>query len=155
MKKTYDEFINSLNILSEDDFVELMTILPDVDIYFNDIDWSSYFIYINEFDDINTLAEAIIDKILKQWEMYIYCSNVNVCLRKFSLYDCESLDNLNEIAKTFKEWKISNFEELKKDFEKEEIDKIKSDKREEYDMLFDNLSPKEINEILVKYGDKK
>ena len=152
MKNTYNEFINSLNIISEDNFAGLMAILPDEDVNFDNIDWTDYF-YIEDLDSIDILAEAIINEILNQWD-YAYCGEVDVKTKTFILEDCYSLDDLNEITETFKEWKISNFEEIKEDLKEKEISDIRDDKHTEYNELFNSLSLEEIDEILEKYGNK-
>lgn len=153
MKNTYDEFINSLGIISEGDFVGLMTILPDEDIDFDNINWTDYFFYTDDLNSIGILAEAIINEILNQWD-YAYCYEVDVEAKTFNLEDCCSLDDLNEITETFKEWKISNFEEIKEDLKEKEMSDIRDDKHIEYNELFNSLSLEEIDEILEKYGNK-
>lgn len=112
MKSKYQEFLDTLDIISEEDFNEIIDSLPEFKIC--EVDFNDY-----DADAENDIAEAIINHILNDWE-YCFAECVNFCERRFRLYDVYSIHDLEEIAKTFDGWTISNYDELESELKKME-----------------------------------
>lgn len=98
----YQEFLDNLGIICEEDFNSVIDSLPEEDI--SNIDFN----YDDSCDDI---ANNIINQILSNWS-YCYTEDVDFENKTFILQDVDSLEDLEEISKTFYKWTISNYEEL-------------------------------------------
>ena len=127
MKSKYQEFLNTLDIISEENFNEIIDSLPEFEIC--EVDFNVY-----NSDAEDDIAEVIINHILENWE-YCFADCVSFCERRFRLYDVYSIHDLEEIAKIFNGWTISNYDELEselkrigKEFEElTEFDKLLSE----------------------------
>ena len=120
MKKTYKEYLEANDIISEGDFIEVMEWLPDVDIDFGRVDWCDY------TQNHETLAHDIINEILYRWD-YAYAEDVNWENKTIEIGDVRSVEDLNELKETFSKWTISNYDDLKQELE----ENIKQHKEEE------------------------
>ena len=122
---TYKEFLEKANIISEDLFNDIVRTLPDVEI--EDVSFDDMY----EFDSQDEIASTIIAAILNKWD-WVTCSDVNFERRTFCLDDVQSEKDLKEIAETFTNWTITNYEDAlewckeneKNEKEEEEREKI-------------------------------
>lgn len=98
----YQEFLDNLGIICEEDFNSVIDSLPEEDI--SNTDFTCY-------DTRDDIADSIINEILNNW-LYCYAEDVDFENKTFVLQDVDSLEDLEEISKTFYKWTISNYEEL-------------------------------------------
>jgi hypothetical protein len=125
----YQEFLNSVGIISEDLFDEIVNSLPNIDII--DIDFSDLY----GLGSCDEISEYIINYKLNDWN-YCYSENIDFENKTFELCDVESLEDLEEIKNFFSKWTITNYDELKETItESEEEDK----KRDKIDKLIQEI----------------
>lgn len=137
----YQEFLNGINVISEDLFYEVVDSLPEYDS--NKVDFLSN---IYDYTSQDEIAAEIIATILFNWSC-VTCEDVDFKKRTFTLVDGSSLKDLEEIKETFSKWKwtINNYEECKEWFLNEE----KTEFLCNYD--FSNVPLKDLKEFLKKY----
>lgn len=108
----YQEFLNSIKVISEDLFNEILDSLPEVEI--NTISFDDY-----DFSQ-DSIATSIINSILcDRWE-YCFVDEMDSENKIFYLSDVDSEKDLIEIKETFDTWTIGNYNELLENFKKEE-----------------------------------
>lgn len=122
----YEQFLKACNIMSEQEFNEVINSLP-----VEEIDPIQCFEGLDDLSDQDELSRTIIDNILYDW-IYVFCDTANFNNKTFELEDVDSLKDLEEIKNKFKGWTISNYDELKEAMEEEE--KLSKEEKE-----FDNL----------------
>ena len=144
MNKTYDEFIKSCGVISENDFNELIKSLPDVDINFNNIIW-------NDPYDITVVITDIVSEILLRWN-FCWVDDFNIENKSIELSDVDSIKDLKEIEELFyPNWKISNYEELMENCKENQEINLYNSKLKIIKNVIDNISLEEIKEIANKY----
>lgn len=143
MKDKYQEFLNTLDIISEEDFNEIIDSLPEVEICE---------VNFNVYDSVaeDDVAEVIINHILNNWECCYTCW-VKFHERCFKLHDVQSIYDLEEIAKTFNGWTISNYDELESELKEKEKE---SKELTEFDKLLCEVKSKATIEQLKEFVDK-
>ena len=122
---TYKEFLEEANIISEDSFNDIVRALPDIEV--EELSFDDVY----EFDSQDEIASTIIAAILNKWD-WVTCSDVDFERRTFYLDDVQSEEDLKEIAETFTNWTITNYEDAleqckeneKNEREEEEKEKI-------------------------------
>lgn len=99
----YQEFLDELGVISEDKFNEILDSMPK-----DKIDNIS-FTRLYYDDSCDCVSQYIIDEILDDW----HCSSDNVDFenKSFELEYINSLEDLEEIKKTFSKWTITNYDE--------------------------------------------
>ena len=110
----YQQFLESIGIIPEDLFNEIIDSLPEVDVDLIDFD-------LNGADSLDDVAEQIISYILQDWE-YVYVEELDFENKTLTLDDVESLKDLEEIKETFSKWTITNYDDLVEQFEEENED---------------------------------
>ena len=124
MKTKYQQFLENVDVISEEKFNEIINSLPEINI--ENINFS----YLNpDFNDEDEIACIIIDSVLECFN-YVYVENVNFSNKTFSLDDVESLEDLEEIKNIFSNWTIDNYDELLKELEEEENSDEENSERE-------------------------
>lgn len=120
----YQQFLDSLDIIQEDLFNEIIENLPEVDINLIRFD-------IDDSYSVDGISMQIITHILESWS-YVYVEDVDFENKTFELYDCTSLEDLEEIKNTFSNWTIINYDDI--------VEELKSEIEEnEKNMEFENL----------------
>lgn len=144
---TYSEFLEQIDIISEEDFNEIIESLPDCDI--NDVEFDSY-----NCNDERDIADAVINGILNNWNL-TWTDSINVDNRSFEVYDVECLSDLEEIKETFSGWTISNYEEMKNDLLEEEksneTDKERREKESLFNSIIDEISLDDLKKLVNDY----
>ena len=131
----YEQFLKTCNVMSEQEFNEVIDSLPIKEI---DPIPILYFEGLDDLSDQDELSRTIIDNILYDWH-YVFCDTANFNSKTFELEDVDSLEDLEEIKNKFEGWTISNYDELKEDLEKEEQ---LSKEEKEFDNLIDTIKSK-------------
>lgn len=101
----YQQFLEKLFIISEDQFDEIVKEFPDIDISL--LELNSY--VDNTVDDV---ARAFIEVILRDYG-YAYPDELNFGARTISIEDVESLEDLESIKQKLSNWNITNYSELR------------------------------------------
>ena len=110
----YQQFLESIGIIPEDLFNEIIDSLPEVDIDLIDFE-------LDGADSLDDIAEQIISYILQDWE-YVYVEELDFENKTLTLEDVQSLKDLEEIKETFSKWTITNYDDLVEQFEEENED---------------------------------
>lgn len=108
----YQQFLESIGVIPEDLFNEVIDSLPETDI--DSIDFE-----LDEADSLNAIAHQIITYILQDWD-YVYIENLDFENKTFSLEDVQSLNDLKEIKETFSKWTITNCDDIVKQLTEED-----------------------------------
>lgn len=138
----YQQFLDSLDIIQEDLFNEIIENLPEVDINLIRFD-------IDDSYSVDGVSMQIITYILENWS-YVYVEDVDFENKTFELYDCTSLEDLEEIKNTFSNWTIINYDDIVEEL-KAEIEENK--KNMEFENLISTIRYKANVEQLKKFVD--
>ena len=138
----YQQFLDSLDIIQEDLFNEIIENLPEVDINLICFD-------IDDSYSVDGVSMQIITYILENWS-YVYVEDVDFENKTFELYDCTSLEDLEEIKNTFSNWTIINYDDIVEEL-KAEIEENK--KNMEFENLISTIRYKANVEQLKKFVD--
>lgn len=139
----YQQFLESIGVISEDLFNEIIDSLPEVDIDSIDFELN------DELDSLDEIARHIISYILQNWD-YVYVDELDFERKTFVLEDVQSLDDLKEIKETFSKWTITNYDDLVEQFKEEE-----NEDREytEFESLLNKIRFNASIEQLKKFAD--
>lgn len=142
----YKEYLKSIEIISEEEFNEVIATLPKRKIFFSDVGYS------DSFHTKETLAKDLIDYFLEaNWEN-VYLIDIDYDKKVFSIDNVQSIKDLEEIKEFFTGWDIEDYDFLKKDLEEE-------DKRISLRNIIikklDNLNEQDLEEIVNNYVNKK
>ena len=144
---TYKEFLEKINIISEEDFNEIIESLPDRDI--NDIEFDLY-----NCDNKQDIAYILINGILNNWNL-AWTDITDVDDHSFEVHDVECLSDLEEIKETFSKWTISNYEEIKNGLlEKEKSNEIYNERKEKeglFNSIIDKISLDDLKKLVNDY----
>ena len=114
----YQQFLEKINIISEEKFNEIVNEFPNVDI--EELDFGY-----NDFDTVDDVARAFIEIALKNYD-YVYIDDVCFDERSISFNDVDSLEDLESIKQDFSNWNIINYNDLKETLIQEEKDDLES-----------------------------
>jgi hypothetical protein len=126
MTEKYKEYLEICPVVSEDRFNYIVSILPE----YNHCNFGDGYEY--EEDIATGIVNSILDK---NWDD-VYCEDINIDDKEICLGDVQSLKDLEEIKKTFSNWKISNEDEIRSSFTNTKIQ-----------ALLRKLSPEEIKQL--------
>ena len=142
---TYDEFLNKMGVVSEAEFNSLVSSLPECDIF--EVDFSLY-----DCEYLVDVATKIIEAILTKWND-CWVDTINLERHEITIFDVESVEDLNEIVETFKGWTILNYDEIKSEIESDEISRTeRNEKMNFFESVIDNISLKELKKLLYDYS---
>lgn len=136
----YQQFLESIGVIPEDSFNEVINSLPEVDIDLIDFE-------LDEADSLDNIAEQIITYILQDWA-FVYIENVDFENKTFSLEDVDSLEDLEEIKNTFTKWTITNYDDIVEQLKEEEKE---SEEDKEFESLLNKIRHKANIEQLKKF----
>lgn len=135
----YQQFLESIGIIPEDLFNEIINSLPEVDIDLIDFE-------LDGADSLDDIAEQIISYILQDWD-YVYVEELDFENKTLTLEDVQSLKDLEEIKETFSKWTITNYDDLVEQFEEE------SEDDKEFESLINKIRFNATIEQLRKFVD--
>ena len=138
----YQQFLESIGVITEDLFNEVIDSLPEIDIDLVNFE-------LDEADSLNDIATHIISYILQDWD-YAYVDELDFENKTFSLDDVYSLKDLEEIKNTFTKWTITNYNDIVKQLEEEEKE---SEEDKEFESLLNKIRYKANIEQLKKFID--
>lgn len=107
----YQEFLDYIGILSEEEFNKIVESLPEFNLQELDFVAESY-----SSDDV---VEAIMDYLMKSYD-YAFIEYADFDNKSFILNGVKTLDELESIKNLFKGWKIENYEEVLDDIKENE-----------------------------------
>lgn len=143
----YQQFLEKINIISEETFNEIVDEFPNVDI--EELD----FCY-NDFDTVDDVARAFIDVVLKEYN-FVYTDEINFDTRTISFEDVDTLEDLELIKQRFSNWTITNYGELKEELIQEEKEDLKAKKHSErmnlISKVIDKVPVEDLKEFCNKY----
>ena len=119
MTEKYKEYLTAIEIISEEDFNEVIESLPEVKINFSEVYFSDY------IQSKDSLACDLINYILDG----AYLNECNFKDKIISIENVDTTEDLEKIKNLFSNWTISNYEELLKDLKESENDGYESDLR--------------------------
>ncbi len=136
---TYNEFLNEVGIISEEEFNEIIASLPEI----NDFDPQTFDLCLEDFQEKGNVAYLLIAYILDDFD-YVYVEDVNFEDKCFALQDVDSLEDLEAIKKLFNNWTIENYDELVKELARKE-------KEDGFDQLIEEVRQKASSEQLSEF----
>jgi len=143
----YQQFLEKINIISEETFNEIVDEFPNVDI--EELD----FCY-NDFDTVDDVARAFIDVVLKEYD-YAYPEELDFEARTISIEDVESLEDLESIKQKLSNWNITNYSELREYLlEEEKANEKDAEHQKKMNLItntIDNIPIEDLKEFLKKY----
>lgn len=147
----YQQFLEKICVISEDQFDEIVKEFPDIDISLLELD---------SYDDntVDDVARAFVEVILRDYN-YAYTDELDFEARTISLEDVESLEDLESIKQRFSNWNITNYGELREYLLQEE-EENKKDAEHQNKMnliadIVDNIPIEDLKEFIEKYANKE
>lgn len=146
----YQQFLEKLFIISEDQFDEIVKEFPDIDISL--LELNSY-----EDNTVDDVARAFIEVILRDYD-YAYPDELDFEARTISIEDVESLEDLESIKQKLSNWNITNYGELREYLLQEEEENKKDIEHQKKMNLItntiDNIPIEDLKEFIGKYANK-
>lgn len=146
---TYSEFLESVEVISEKKFNEILSSFPGIEFNLSNID-PPY-----NLDSQNSIAEELINCVLRDKEdWWSHVDEVDFEDKTFHLEDVQSLKELKEIKEIFKLWTISNYDELERELleiEEEELENKEKNKKSFLLNKLYNLPIEELENLVNKY----
>lgn len=147
----YQQFLEKICVISEDQFDEIVKEFPDIDISLLELD---------SYDDntVDDVARAFVEVILRDYD-YAYPDELDFEARTISIEDVESLEDLESIKQRFSNWNITNYGELREYLLQEE-EENKKDAEHQNKMnliadIVDNIPIEDLKEFIEKYANKE
>lgn len=148
---TYKELLKHYDIISEEQFNELIKSLPDFDL-------ENHTITVIDIDDLTSiqgLTESILTNcILSDFE-FVYAEVISFENKELELWDVQSLEDLEEIKNLLNKWTISNYDDIKQELlEEEQNDKKASEYNKKLDLfksVINNISIEQVKQIVNDY----
>lgn len=147
----YKEFLEFANIISEKDYNEVLSVLPNIE--YDEYDLDCPF----DLDSKEQIADMFIRAMLNNWNS-CYLDTLDYKTKTVCLCDIESLEDLEEIKNKLYPWVICNYEDLKEDLLEdleEKLQKKVDNKRASLVAQLCKLVSVEELETLVKEYEKK
>ena len=147
----YQEFLEKICVISEDQFDKIVDEFPDVEI--DDLDISEY--DDNTFDDI---VRAFVNALLDEYDC-VWIDDLDFDNKTISIEDVQSLKDLESIKNKLFNWNITNYNELKGDLLQEEEENRKDmehlKKMNLITDVIDNIPFEDIENFIKNYANKK
>ena len=116
----YKQFLAGLNILSEDEFKEVLEQFPGIEIDFSTLRPEDY--YITQ----EGLAYCIFENVISNRWNEVFVEDTYWDNKLVILWDVQSIHDLEEIKATFPMWTIENYDEIIEEIEEKEKKSKKS-----------------------------
>ena len=139
----YQQFLEKLFIISEDQFDEIVKEFPDIDISLLELDGYND-------NNVNDLAKAFVEVILRDYD-YAYPDELDFEARTISLEDVESLEDLESIKQRLSNWNITNYGELREYLLQD------AEHQKKINLItntIDNIPIEDLKEFIEKYVNK-
>ena len=147
---TYKEFLELYEIISEEQFNELIKSLPDFDLENHTI-----VIDTDDLTSIQTITEAILTNCILKDFNFVYAEVKSFENKELELWDVQSLEDLEEIKNLLNKWTISNYNDIKQELlEEEQNDKNASEYIEKIDLfksIINDISIEQVKQIVNDY----
>lgn len=145
----YQQFLEKLFVISENQFDEIVKEFPDIDISLLELNSDD-----NTVDDV---ARAFVEVILRDYD-YVYPDELDFEAKTISFEDVESLEDLESIKQRFSNWNITNYDELKEYLlQEEEENKKDVENQKKMNLItntIDNIPIEDLKEFIEKYANK-
>ena len=142
----YQQFLEKIYVISEDQFDEIVKEFPDIDISL--LELSSY-----DDNTVDDVARAFVEVILRDYD-YAYPNELDFESRTISLEDVESLEDLESIKQRLSNWNITNYAELREYLLQE--DKENTEHQKKMNLIIntiDNIPIEDLKEFVSKYDN--
>lgn len=142
----YQQFLEKICVISEDQFDEIVKEFPDIDISL--LELSSY-----DDNTVDDVARAFVEVILRDYD-YAYPNELDFESRTISLEDVESLEDLESIKQRLSNWNITNYAELREYLLQE--DKENTEHQKKMNLIIntiDNIPIEDLKEFVSKYDN--
>lgn len=145
----YQKYLEKVGVLSEKTFNQIQELFPGVNVDNLDI----YDYDCTELEVTKAFASLVLEDFA-----YAYVEDVDIENKTISIWDVQSMEDLNKIVEKFSKWKIGNYEELK-----EAVEQLEKEAKEETDLskkfsllnaIADKLSLEEVTELYNEYVNK-
>jgi len=146
----YQQFLEKICVISEDEFDEIVKEFPDIDISLLEL---------NSYDDntVDDVARAFVEVILRDYD-YAYPDELDFEDRTISIEDIESLEDLESIKQKLSNWNITNYGELREYFlEEEKANEKDAEHQKKMNLItntIDNIPIEDLKEFIEKYANK-
>ena len=147
----YQQFLEKICVISEDEFDEIVKEFPDIDISLLEL---------NSYDDntVDDVARAFVEVILRDYDC-AYPDELDFEAKTISFEDVESLEDLKSIKQRFSNWNITNYAELKEYLlQEEEENKENAEHQKKMNLIadtIDNIPIEDLKEFIEKYANKE
>jgi hypothetical protein len=150
----YQKFLEQLGVISEENFNKIAEFFPQVSI--DSLDFSEIDTYY-DMDNADVIAKVFVTVILNAYE-WAYVEDINFNTKTISLWDVQSLEDLEKIKEELSEWTIENEEELKEEIlESEREEKMSAERAIKVGIIenvIDNIPIEELREFVKDYDNK-
>ena len=141
----YQQFLQSIGIISEDLFNEILSSFPD-DISIESVHWDW-----DDFDNVDNISKEIISSILDNYD-YVYCEDANFKNKTFELWDVSSIKDLTDIINKLPKWTLTNYDEIINSLqEDQENDECTGLKYKVFNSFVDKIPLNELEKLKEKY----
>lgn len=151
----YQQFLEKICVISEDQFDKIVKEFPDIDISLLELDG---------YDDntVDDVVRAFIEVILRDYD-YVYPDELNFETKTISFEDVESLEDLESIKQKFSNWNITNYDKLREYLlEEEKENENENEKDIEHQKkinlitdTIDNIPIEDLKKFIEKYANKE
>ena len=149
MSNKYQLFLEQIEVIPEDLFMDVVNSFPEFNIEEVDFD---------ECDSQDYIAKSILDYLLADGWSYAFADYINFENKEFEVLDVDSLEDLEEIRENFPKWSIVNYDDIKDTLEKEEKEKEKENEFRKKMTLFTELAEKisleQVENIVNNYDNE-
>ena len=144
---TYKEFLELYNIISEEQFNELIKSLPDFD-----LESHTTIIDTDDLTSIETITEVILTNCILEDFSFVYAEVKSFENKELEIWDVQSLEDLEEIKNLLNKWTISNYDDIKQELLEEKQNTSEyNEKLDLFESIINNISVEQVKQIVNDY----
>lgn len=146
---TYKELLEYYDIISEEQFNELIKSLPDFDLKNHTIK-----IDVDDLTSIQAITEAILINCILENFNFVYVEVISFENKELEIWDVQSLEDLEKIKNLLNKWTISNYDDIKQGLLEEQNDKQVSEYNKKLDLfksIINDISIEQVKQIVNDY----
>ena len=147
---TYKELLEYYDIISEEQFNELIKSLPDFDLKNHTI-----VVDVDDLTSIQAITETILINCILEDFSFAYAEVKSFENKELEIWDVQSLEDLEEIKNLLNKWTISNYDDIKQGLlEEEQNDKQASEYNKKLDLfksVINDISIEQVKQIVNDY----
>lgn len=144
---TYKEFLELYNIISEEQFNELIKSLPDFD-----LENHTTIIDTDDLTSIETITEVILTNCILEDFSFVYVEVKSFENKELEIWDVQSLEDLEEIKNLLNKWTISNYDDIKQGLLEEKQNTSEyNEKLDLFESIINNISVEQVKQIVNDY----